>query len=208
MSLLYLSPELLLMIGNSIEAERDLNSLCQTSRKFYDLLNPYLYRTNTKSPKKSSALIWAAIKGSEATARMSLQQGGDVQWIDDEGRNLVSLAAQNGHDMVVKLFLKTGQVDINMVDCDDYRNPRSSLSYAAEAGHETIVELLLEHENVDVDQGCGIRSPLSYAAAGGHAAVVKLLLKTGHANMDMVDHTYRAPFSYAAEGGHETVMKL
>ena len=92
MSLLYLSPELLLMIGNSVEAEKDLNSLCQTSKKSYDLLNPYLYRTNTNSPKKSSALIWAAIKWSEATARMSLQQCGDVQWIDDEGRNLVILA--------------------------------------------------------------------------------------------------------------------
>jgi ankyrin repeat protein len=145
MFLLLLPPELVIITAQFLEDERDINSLCRTSRKLYGLLNRYLYCINAQN--STSALILAAIKGSEAIARISIQQGGDVEVTDHSGRNLISLAAQNGHDTVVRLLLETGKVDRYSRDNWD----RTPLLHAAVGGHEKVVKLLLENRNVDVD---------------------------------------------------------
>lgn len=49
-------------------------------------------------------------------------------------------AVQGGHEAVVKLLLKIGQIKVNSKDKDS----RALLSLVAERGHKAVVKLLLE----------------------------------------------------------------
>lgn len=101
MCLLHFPAELLLFIANFLE-ERDINSLAQTNQQIYSLLNPYLYRRNSLN-SRSSALLWAAQRGSEATARTCVSEGANVRATDYDGKTSLCWAAANGHEAVVKL---------------------------------------------------------------------------------------------------------
>jgi ankyrin repeat protein len=52
-----------------------------------------------------------------------------------DGRTLLSLAAEEGHEAAVKLLLETGKVDVNLKDRDGWR----PLLEAAVAGRRTKV---------------------------------------------------------------------
>ncbi|OCL09099.1 ankyrin, partial [Glonium stellatum] len=91
----------------------------------------------------------------------------DTDLDDKRSQTLLSQAAGDGHEAMVKLLLTTGRVDVDSKDKDYGRTP---LSWAAENGHEAVVKLLLATGRVDVeskDKDYG-RTPLSWAAENGH----------------------------------------
>jgi ankyrin repeat protein len=139
-------------------------------------------------------------------ASQPLDEGADVEAEDGGfGRTPLLLAAEEGHEAVVRQLLDQGAA-VNSKD-DDYG--RTPLSWAAENGHEAVVKLLLDTGKVDVDaRGEFGRTPLSWAAENGHEAVVKLLLDTGKVDVDARDKSGRTPLLWAAENGHEAVAKL
>jgi ankyrin repeat protein len=57
------------------------------------------------------------------------------------------LAADKGHDAIVKMLLDTGQVDADSQD----KHGRTPLSFASDHGHDAIAKLLLVCNNVDVE---------------------------------------------------------
>ncbi|KAF2176950.1 hypothetical protein K469DRAFT_605193 [Zopfia rhizophila CBS 207.26] len=66
MPLLNIANELLLCISDNLESERDINAFIQANRRLHRLLINYLYRYNIQR-SGSSALLWAARYGQEAT---------------------------------------------------------------------------------------------------------------------------------------------
>ena len=124
---------------------------------------------------------------------------------DSGGRTLLSWAAGNGHDEVVKLLLECKDVSPNRPD----KNSRTPLLWAAHNGHDGAVKLLLGREGVSPDmpdnQG---RTPLSLAASNGHDGVVRLLLGEEGVSLDRLDNNGLSPLSLAAWNGHDGIVKL
>jgi ankyrin repeat protein len=89
MCLLRLPNELLLLLATFLEAERDINSLCQTNSQLHTLLNPCLYQHNSIN-HGSFALQWAAKHGNQATAQISIQEGARLSMTDRFGRTPLS----------------------------------------------------------------------------------------------------------------------
>jgi len=124
---------------------------------------------------------------------------------DSSGRTLLSWAAGNGHDGVVKLLLERGDARPDRQDHDS----RTPLSWAASNGHDGVVKLLLGREGVNPDRlDKNGRTPLSLAAWGGHDGVMNLLLGWEGVSPDTPDNGGRTPLSLAAGNGHDGVVEL
>ncbi|KAF2467808.1 uncharacterized protein BDR25DRAFT_291179 [Lindgomyces ingoldianus] len=100
-------------------------------------------------------------------------------------------AVQNGNEIVVKLLLETGKIDINA------KNTCGQTLFwrATSGGHEVVVKLLLEtgKVNVEAKDNSGGQTPLWRAASTGYDAVVKLLLETGKVDVDAKDTYEQTP---------------
>jgi hypothetical protein len=75
MPLLDLPNELVQDISEYLKSERDINAIAQANRRLYCLLDSYLYRYNVQQ-SGSSALLWAARHGQEATAQKAIRDVG------------------------------------------------------------------------------------------------------------------------------------
>ena len=165
-----LENELLYRIFENLELERDINAFTQVNRHLYHLLNPYLYRHNIQQ-SGSSALLWAAQHGQEATAQKLLNEKADGQATSDYYRIPLYVAAEKGHKEIVKLLLNKG-ADVN-AQGGEFGN---ALQAASIRGHEQIVKLLLD-KGADVNaQGGEFGNALQAASEGGHEQIVKLPL--------------------------------
>ena len=104
--------------------------------------------------------------------RFILRENKCLEAVDEEGRNLVSWAAQGGRREELEMLLREKSFDLNSKD-DNSRNP---LHWAAEGGNGDVVKWLVDAQvTVDLADKLG-RTPLSLAAGNGHAEVVTLLL--------------------------------
>jgi ankyrin repeat protein len=173
------------------------------------LLRPkYRYRKYSQNyPKDSTGLhITARFGLAIVLEALLLNQVGETALVlerrDSEGQTFLYLAAEFGHQRMVKLLLDKG-ADVN-VKGGAYGN---ALQAASEGGHEAVVKLLLEN-GADVNaQGGEYGNALKAASEGGHEAVVKLLLENG-ADVNAQGGEYGNALQAASEGGHEAVVKL
>ncbi|OKL59227.1 hypothetical protein UA08_05906 [Talaromyces atroroseus] len=206
MGLVDLPMELVLLLETFLPTEADINSLSQTSCRFYSILNPYLYRYNSQH-NNSSALLWAVRYGNLSTAKLSIQGGANTNVRGRNGRTPLCAAVRKGHEDIVKLLLEDDNVDVN---CRDRYGGQTPLTLAAMHGRETVARLLLETGAVDVDLGDDDNGrPLLYAADHGSEVIVKLLLETGKVDVNAIDNCNgQTALSRAATRGHKGIVKL
>jgi ankyrin repeat protein len=118
MPLLSLPNELLLLIGEYIASEADLNSFLRTNHRLHDLLLDYLYQYNIKH-HSSECLHWAAEHGILGTLKKAINQGANV----NAGMNLIHRVSGKGFFIDSKM---------------------TPLSRAAAKGHKGLVSALLD----------------------------------------------------------------
>ncbi|KAF1998124.1 ankyrin [Amniculicola lignicola CBS 123094] len=181
--------------------------------------------------------IWAACTNSNRDAILAFLLPETVPQIDQrlathvdtlcgikplKDHTLLSYAVEKGDEVLVKLLLETGKVDVNHKS-----QGQTLLLKAMTMNCEAIVQLLLETGEVDVESGDAkgftpllfavaqgrqadvnhasltLEAPLHRAVSRNHETIVKLLLDTGKVAMNYRDGGGATALIMAARGGHE-----
>ncbi|KAF7917816.1 uncharacterized protein EAE97_011954 [Botrytis byssoidea] len=191
------------IILNFLENEAKISSSSQALMAFGSSSGYYGYSQSV--PRQMTGTHLAAYFGLREEMIALVRNGHDPDYRDTYGRTPLSLAAENGHEIVAKLLLAEYVADPGSKDTDGW----TSLSHAVANGHETVVELLLVEDTVDPDcKDSNNRTPLLYAAWYGYETLVKLLLATVGVDPNSKDSGGWTALSYAAWYGHEAVVKL
>ena len=143
-------------------------------RRFRDYWEPAF--DEWAEPTGFTGLHGAAFFGIvELVAALLEMKGSGINASDFLGDTGLILAAQRGHEGVVKMLLEREDVNPDQADTEYGRTP---LSWAAWNGYTGVVKMLLEREEVNPDRADikYSRTPLSWAAESGHEGVVKMLL--------------------------------
>lgn len=182
-------------------------------------------------PQAKAQLIHSAAKnGDLAMVQKRLEDGDDVNDIDEESLNTALMLAAGStssllldrvvdpvsRHQIVERLIQYG-ADINT------QNHRgcTALMLAAYQGNTDVVELLLQHgADVNIKDNAGWDCPghngwhhggwtaLMYAASWGNKGTVEVLLQAGAALVDIKDNTGRTAVDIAKEYKRTEVIKL
>ncbi|EFY96195.1 ankyrin repeat protein [Metarhizium robertsii] len=168
---------------HSLQYSYQMSYLSHVASRFglTGLLQAMLRRSKSvideKDERGRTPLLFAAERGHEATARLLLGYGADMEANDENGQTPLFFAAEIGHEGVVRLLLKHGAACGNIKDCQG----KTPLFIAAARwdANPAVIQLLLEHGaacdiNVKDHQGM---TPLSIAAYKGDKRTLQLLRK-------------------------------
>ena len=193
--------EAIYLIIEHIERERDISSLCRTSRDVYRVADPWFYRLHVRR-FDGWALFWAAEYDRVDTAKKLIAAGADAGtgfplWGPDCPIALIAVAARFGSSQMTRFLFTFETVDPNEMGC--YGIP----PVVCAARHEDVVKLYMENPRVDinkemVNQAYGLReNVLLVAVSAGRAEVVQLLLRDGRIDPSASDHNKRAAVTEA-----------
>jgi len=122
-----------------------------------------------------------------------------------DGRTSIGIAAENGHEEVVRAFIEHG---VNVWTQDGF--DKTALMRASSIGHESIVRLLLSHNKPEDLETRDLEgsTALMLASEDGHVTVVKLLIEAG-ANLNAQNGGTALIFASGQSGNaYEPVIKL
>lgn len=184
--LLDLPNECLQCIAEFLKSEKDINAFAQTNHRLYDVLNTYLYRRNVQLG--SSALLWAASRGKDATAQILLAEGANFQVLDGHGRTPLLLAVMNGYKAVVTLLLATESRELK------YSDIRTSLILATQDRREAMEHLIQNTADIEAKDEVG-GTALTLAIENGSEEACQILLAKGakvdyHFTLPQRDYTF------------------
>jgi len=120
------------------------------------------------------SLFQAVIESNEASVKLQLAEGAEVDVRDEIGKTPLIIAADKGYLPIVQLLIQNG-ADINAQNNLHW----TALMFAAGKGHFAIVKLLVESgANINFVSKSDYTA-LILASAAGYADIVDLLLKNG-----------------------------
>lgn len=192
----HLAPEIHLCIADNL-GQRDVNAFARTNRRFFNLLNPFLYRHNVQH-HGSSAIWWAIQHGEEATVECLFNHGVDPQMrnlLDDDtlltraiffrvegdrhsdcpicGASLHSSLVK--YDSIITLLLDRG-VDVNARGSHN----KTALLKACEGETESLVRLLIDRgADVHATNRKGMTALHLAAGYTANEALFRLLIQEG-----------------------------
>ena len=159
-------------------------------------------------------LLQAAGRGKANVVRRILNCGKvDVNHVNSYGETGLWLASYHGHHTVVKMFLASPGIKVNLAKLPK-KIGCTPLCIAAEKGQSEVVKQLLSSPLIDVNQATtGGSTPLSKAAYFGRVGVIKLLLADPRVDLNQraSNLSYPAnmpPIGIAAHLGRLDVVKL
>jgi ankyrin repeat protein len=124
----------------------------------------------------TTALMGAALRGYAAVCQSLLEEGADVDAVNDQNQTALSFAASQGYRDVVFVLLDHGPSNATSMQDTGGRTP---LLHAISGGHVGCVQRLLESRcSTDVVDAHG-RTPLLVAASAGNTALCRMLTKHG-----------------------------
>ena len=120
------------------------------------------------------SLSQAVIESNEASVKLLLAEGAEVDARDEIGKTPLIIAADKGYFPIAQLLIQNG-ADINA----QHNLHWTALMFAAGNGHSAIVKLLVENgANMNFVSKSGYTA-LILASAAGYAEIVDLLLENG-----------------------------
>ncbi|KAL4227950.1 Ankyrin repeat A protein 2 [Mactra antiquata] len=142
-----------------------------------------------------------AAQGELNMLKLQVEQGADLNKVDEYGLTPLLWACANGQLQTVKYLLEMN-VELSIVG----HHQENGLLFASCYGYSEIVKLLLQlgMEVNYVDETCS--SSLMYAAYNNHSKCVKLLLDYG-ADMTLNNENGHTAMDLAVGQGHKTVQQ-
>lgn len=122
------------------------------------------------SSRLMGAIHLAAERGSAAIVEMLLENGTEVDALNQTDQTALHCASRSGHDAVVKILLEKGSF-VNAVD----ENKHTPLHGAAAHGYEAIVWMLLRAGANTQAKNSDFKRPSTLAKGRGNAAVLQIL---------------------------------
>ncbi|KAJ5466680.1 hypothetical protein N7539_009409 [Penicillium diatomitis] len=214
MSLSTLPAEIILSIATYLDDEWSINALHQANKRFYCLLQDFLYQHNVVH-SNATALEWSARNGCVEAGRNALKAG---ELSDQHYSSAFAYAALAGHAPLLRFELFDDDDDDaweSDMDADDDEDDLQGLMLcdaavllAAFKGNSDVVDIILEYGDsrglpFPNKQG----SPLHVAARQGHLDIVRSILERG-GPLEILDASGMTPLSRAASAGRNEVVQF
>lgn len=234
MSLLALSPELILLIAGYLKP-RDLKTFLRANKRLYILLTPVMGKLATRGKYATVALFFAAVSGNEEMVRLLLEKGDNIKVMNDVvGGNVVFAAPNHCSAETIRFVLAQG-ANLVLEDRDDPAHPRfvlkkywqwaemksgMAVDSSESEGSETDLEgpLLLgdpgfprslrrRHNSRYPKRVPGNRTALQWAIVHTHDVLLKRLLENG-ANIECRNEKGQTALNEAACRSNKTAVRL
>lgn len=153
--------------------------------------------------KPHNLLMDAVVETNTTLALLLIEKGANISYTDEEGVTVITQAAYQGQEVVVKALLDKG-ADPTVVNVEGI----NALIAAASEGHSEVVQLLLASKKLDVDaKDKDGTNALMAAAVRGHKGVIAQLIANG-ANIDAqnIDGHTALMFAYNGKNQVETLL--
>ncbi|KAJ5287549.1 ankyrin repeat-containing domain protein [Penicillium angulare] len=200
MSFNKLPAELLILIGEKLKKNRDLNSLAQVNRHSFQSLNEHLYRY--RAANRDRALHWGIKERILATVTMAIHVGANLNVKRGKSTPVIA-AAKNTDPDILQVLLENG-ADPN-VHCGGGFN---ALYFAMKSHDFPSVLLLLENGANPNIQDCQLNTLLHlHLQQGVPLKILHLLLKFG-ADPSAQNGQLETPLHIAVKRKHFEFFKL
>lgn len=150
-----------------------------------------------------ASILNSVIQGDlESFKRLSKQNEGVLNGVNEQGENVLIIAVMAQNDTIVDEVL-TSSINVNHTD----PHGRTALFYAANTGQTSLVKKLLSAGSDINQQSQLFKTPLMAAVHNNHVDVAMLLIESG-AKTELPDHSGWTAMFYAVWNGHIELVDL